>query len=101
MAEPKIPNALEVLACEIDVRPVGAPGIDEIAPAILGVERADGGLVVTFARSAADVVQRFVAAEQRCCATISWDMEQTPDAVRLRVGAEAQQIELLERLFAR
>jgi len=90
---------LEVLACEIDVRPVDAPGIDALASAILGVERIDGELIVSFAPGAAGVVQRFVAAEQQCCSTIRWDVEQTPAAVRLRIGAEPQQIELLEQLF--
>ncbi len=94
-------DALEVLACEIDVRPVGAPGIDALAAAILGVERVDGELIVSFAPGAADVVRRFVAAEERCCATIRWDVETIPDAVRLRIGAEPQQIEVLERLFTR
>lgn len=96
-----MPIALEVLACDIDVRPLGAPGIDEIASAILGVERVDDDLVVLFAPAAALLIERFVAAEQRCCATIRWDVEAATDAVRLRIGAEPQQLELLERLFSR
>jgi hypothetical protein len=98
MTEPTA-DKLEVLACKVDARPSDAPGIDALASATLGVDRVDGELIVSCAPSALEMVQRFVAAEQQCCATLSWNIERTPDAVRLRVAATAEQLGVLQQLF--
>lgn len=93
-------DALDVLACEIELRPAGAPGIDAIAKSVLNVER-DGerSLAVSFDPSAQRAVEAFAAAERDCCSTLSWTVETQDGAVRLVVGAEPRQIDALEALF--
>ncbi len=41
----------------------------------------------------------FVAAEQQCCAEISWNLEQAGSQTRLKVVATAEQLDQLEKLF--
>ena len=95
-------NGLDVLGCEIELRPRGAPGIEKIAKAIMTVER-DGprALAVEFDAGAARDVEAFVAAERRCCSTLSWAVEQTDGVTRLTIGAEPPQIDLLEEIFSK
>jgi hypothetical protein len=92
--------ALDVLACEIELRPAGAPGFDAIANAIVNVQR-DGErqLAVSFDPAAAPQVEAFAAAECQCCSTLRWTVERGDGVVRLRVGAEPAQIDVLEALF--
>jgi hypothetical protein len=95
-------NALDILACEIELRPRGAPGIEEIAVAVVEVERpGPRALTVDFDAAAAQDVQAFAAAEQRCCATLSWTVERADGVTRLTIGAAPAQIDLLERLFSK
>lgn len=93
-------DTLDVLACEIELRPVGAPGFDAIADAILNVQR-DGErrLAVSFDPAATPQVEAFAAAECQCCSTLRWVVERGDGVVRLTVGAEPQQIDVLEQLF--
>ncbi len=92
-------DMLDILACEVDARPVGAPGIDALTAAIQGIERTGPALVVLFAADALETVERFVAAERQCCASIRWDVEVAPALVRLRVGAEPERLDALEGIF--
>jgi hypothetical protein len=92
-------DTLGVLSCNIELRSVGAPGADALAEAIVGVERDGELLVVSFAPDALEVVERFADAERQCCASIRWDVETTSDGVRLRVGAEREQLDVLEAMF--
>ncbi|MEX1255309.1 MAG: hypothetical protein WEE64_13305 [Dehalococcoidia bacterium] len=93
-------NALDILACEIELRPRGAPGIEDIARAIVTVERAGPcTLAVEFDAAAAADVEAFAAAEQRCCSTLSWTVEHREGVTRLTIGAEPPQIDLLEEIF--
>jgi hypothetical protein len=93
-------DALDTLACEIELRPVGAPGFDAIADAILNVQR-DGErtLAVSFDPAATSRVEAFAAAECQCCSTLRWVVERGDGVVRLRIGAEPAQIDVLEALF--
>jgi hypothetical protein len=92
-------DTLDLLACDIELRPVGAPGVDALAAAIRGVERNGETLVVSFAADARKVVERFAAAERQCCALIRWDVEHAADGVWLRVGAASEQLDVLEAMF--
>lgn len=95
-------DQLQVLGCEIEARPAGAPGAADIAHALIEVEReAADVLVLSFERSATREVEAFVAAEQRCCAGLAWSVEAQADATRIRVAAGADQLDVIERLFAR
>jgi len=93
---------LDLLGCRLDVRPVGAPAIADIAQALVGVERAAAGaLVLSFDPSATGDVEAFVAAEQRCCADLSWNVETAGPATRVKVVASAERLDVLEQFFAR
>jgi hypothetical protein len=93
-------EALEVLGCNIEARPAGAPGAGDIAAALLGAERtAADELVLSFEPSAARMVEAFVAAEQRCCAGLGWSVE-TSDVTRVRVVAARPQLDVLEQVFS-
>ena len=57
------PEVLEVLACDIDARPAGAPAIGKIAQLARSAERRDDAFVVIFDASAANDVECFAAAD--------------------------------------
>lgn len=90
---------LDVLACEIEARPKGAPGIADVAVGVLSVERERETLLVSFDPAMTAAIEAFVAAEQRCCASLSWRLDTSGGATRLSVVAQPQQIDLLEQLF--
>jgi hypothetical protein len=95
-------DALDILACEIELRPRGAPGIEEIVAVAVGTERSgQRTLVVSFEPDAAPRVEAFAAAEQRCCSTLSWAVSHSDRGTELTIGAAPHQIDLLEQLFSR
>lgn len=94
----KIPSEdlLDIVGCEIDARPQ-APGLDALAPYILGVSRDARAIVVTFVAEAAGLVEAFAAAERVCCAGIGWEVELgSPVILRITAGADA--LDALEQL---
>ena len=54
---------------------------------------------MSFAATVTRELEAFVAAEQQCCADISWNLEQAGAQTRLKVVATAEQLDLLEKLF--
>lgn len=95
-----ISHALEVLACDIELRPADAPAAGKIGQAARSAARRDGALVVTFDASAAGDVERFAAAERSCCATLAWEVRSVSDGVELTVRGSPEQLDLLSRVFA-
>jgi hypothetical protein len=89
---------LEVLDCDIGVRPKAAPGMPELLPHVRGVSRRDGALLVEFDAAGADALEGFVAAERLCCAGIAWEIEREP-GLRLRVTAAEAQLVALEDIW--
>jgi hypothetical protein len=89
---------LEVLNCEIGVRPSEAPGIPQLLPHVLSVSRQNGELLVDFAATASRALETFVAAERLCCAGIDWRIEREPGP-RLRIIASEAQLAELETLW--
>ncbi|MGI8552380.1 MAG: arsenite methyltransferase [Dehalococcoidia bacterium] len=92
-------DLLQVLACDIQERPAGAPSIFDVRTSIQEVRREPDALVVTFSPTATSAVQAFVAAEQQCCRDLQWNLEFEP-APRLRIVATAPQLDALAELFA-
>ena len=90
---------LDVLECELEARPRGAPGVAELLSAVQGVQREPEALVIAFAPAALADVAAFVEAEQRCCAGIGWQLEQEPTP-RLRISARPAQLDAIATLFA-
>src|ERR1700694_2022325 len=93
-------NALDVLACEIGVRPRGAPGIAEIAPSVQGVRRDGAALVVSFDANAARDIEAFGAGEPQFCSTLTGALEPRDGSLVLTIGAAPQQLDVLEQLFS-
>jgi hypothetical protein len=73
--------------------------MEAIAVGVRRVERSDAALVVLFDLASADLVGRWVEAERQCCASIRWDIERTPAAVRLRICATPEQLDVLQQMF--
>src|SRR5690348_16305222 len=88
---------LDVLACELALRPREAPSFMDVASAVRRVQRETGALTVEFDRAAVRAVTELVAAERLCCAGLQWDL-QTEPALVLRIGATEAQLEVLEQL---
>lgn len=91
-------EVLEVLSCEIGLRPAGAPGLHELRPAVRGWQREPGALIVGLDAGAAETAEAIVAAERLCCAALGWELERTPET-RLRISATDEQLDLLQELL--
>ena len=83
-AQTEMEDALEVLACDYQQRPRGAPSFVDLEPAIRRVTRHADALEVEFDPAAAEQVEALVAAERLCCATIGWELTRHP-APHLRI----------------
>ena len=99
------PALLETLSCEIGARPAAAPHFGNVAPALRGVTRAEGALLIDFDARVADTLAAVVEAERLCCPELGWHLERpgTPGAdlvVRLRVEGTQQQLDALSAAFA-
>ena len=98
---------IEALSCEIGVRPVAAPHLGDVTPALRGVRREPGTLLVDFDASIADTLTAVVEAERLCCAELGWFVERPSSAaegdlkfVRLRVEGTQEQLDALLAAFA-
>jgi len=89
---------IEILDCDLDVRPKAAPGVGQLLPHVRGTTRTMGTLAVEFDERAAETLEAFVEAERLCCANIGWKIEREP-ALRLRISAEDAQLNAIESLW--
>ena len=90
---------LEVLSCEIERRPAGAPGPDDLARWLRGIERSEDGLIFEFCAEGLAEVSAFAQAEQECCGGLGWEVVEDGDAVRLRVTGTATRLDALAGLW--
>jgi hypothetical protein len=88
---------IELVACDIGARPKDAPMYDVLAPHVLGVERSEGTLRITFAAEAAEDVEAFAAAERICCSTLGFEVARDP--VALTITATPAQLDAMHQLF--
>ena len=91
-------DTLDVLACEYEQRPKGAPSFADLQAAIRRVQREDGALVVEFDPATAGAVEELATAERRCCPTIGFDVIHTP-APTLRIIATPAQLDVFEQFL--
>ncbi len=89
-------DVLEVLACDVEARPRGAASLADLVPAVRGVRRESGALVIEFAAEAAPAVAEFAAAARLCCPEIGWELR---EALALRITASPTRLDLLQQLF--
>ena len=88
----------DVLACEYEKRPQGAPSFFDLQTAIRGVQREDGVLVVEFDPASAGAVEELATAERLCCPTIGFDVTHAP-APTLRITAPPAQLAIFEQFL--
>ena len=100
------PELLEALSCEIGARPAAAPHFGDVAPALRGVKREVGALLVDYDARVADTLAAVVDAERLCCAELGWFVERpdpttevTQAVVRLRVEGTQEQLDALAAAF--
>ena len=91
-------DTLDVLACEYEKRPKGAPSFYDLQSAIRGVRREDGALVVEFDPASAGAVEELAAAERLCCPSIGFDVIHAP-APTLRITATPAQLAIFEQFL--
>ena len=91
---------LEVLDCEIGVRPAGAPGPDQLAPYLVRARQSGGRLFVSFRPEAAGTLRAFADAERLCCSHLGFEVTETTNEATLTITGTAQQIEAFGALWA-
>jgi hypothetical protein len=89
-----------ILACDIQARPPGAPGVADVKRSLLHAKRGADTLTLSFALAGAPVVEAFVAAEQACCSTLTWETARTRSRVCVTISAAPEQLDVLEQVFA-
>ena len=89
---------IEILDCDLGVRPKAAPGVEQLVPYVRAARRTAGALLVEFDEQAGETLEAFVEAERLCCAGIGWDIQRAP-ALTLRVTAEEAQLQAIESLW--
>ncbi len=94
---PPVGEIIELLACDIEARPSGAPGPSALAPHIRGVQRSAAALTISFAPEAFADVEALAAAERVCCAGIGWDVRRDP--VTLTITASPAQLDAIAQIF--
>ena len=78
---------IEVLDCDLGVRPKAAPGIDALLPHVRGAARDAGAVLVEFDEQvAARTLEAFVEAERLCCAGIGWEIERDSRSASAHLG---------------
>src|SRR5215211_609249 len=71
----------DVLICEYERRPRGAPSFLDLHDAITAVVPEPGALRVTFDPAQRTAVEELAAAERLCCPTIDFDVSSPPEVV--------------------
>jgi len=93
-------EALAILACDIELRPAGAPSLEDLLGYVRNVRREESQLVVEYDSAARASLDAAVAAERLCCTEIGWDLEYEP-GLRLHITASAPQLDLFEQYLSR
>jgi hypothetical protein len=89
----------DVLACELDKRPQGAPSFSDLQGAVRGLRREEGTLVVAYDPAVAASLEELAAAERLCCATIGFEVTHAP-VLTLRIAAAPAQLDIFEAFLA-
>ena len=88
---------IDLVACDLEARPKGAPGFDALAPYVLRVARAPAELTIAFAQEAVAEVEAFAAAERLCCSTLGFEVERDP--LVLTITAAPAQLDAMQQLI--
>jgi len=88
----------DVLICEYEKRPRGAPSFSDLHDAIAAVRRDKGGLRVTFDPAQRAAVEQLAVAERLCCPTIGFEVSPPPD-LTLQITATPGKLATLEQML--
>jgi hypothetical protein len=91
-------DMLDVIGCEIEERPAGAPGLDALAPHLRSVQREAGAVTIGFHPEARETLIAFVDAERHCCAGTGWTVREAP-GLALRIEDRAAALDVFEGMF--
>ncbi|RIK44984.1 MAG: hypothetical protein DCC57_16985, partial [Chloroflexi bacterium] len=92
-------NADDVLVCEYEQRPRGAPSFIDLQHAIRDVGRDDNALRVVFDPQQRGSVEQLAAAEQLCCPTMRFELSPPPEAI-LSIHGRPGQLATLQQMLA-
>ena len=98
MKADELDTALDVLACEYDKRPKGAPSFFDLQPSIQAARREGDVLRIDFDPAAMLDVRQLVEAERLCCADIGWELQQSP-SLTLTIRASPAQLAIFEQVL--
>jgi putative N-acetylmannosamine-6-phosphate epimerase len=90
---------IEILACDIAVRPRDAAGIAELLPYIQEVRVENEKLMASMSVDAKALVESFVNAERQCCTALSWQTINDDTQVQLLIGGTASQLKVVRSWF--
>lgn len=91
---PRADARLETLACDIGLRPAGAPQLSDLADSVRAIHRDGDHVIVDYAPEVVPELVAMAAAERLCCAGIGWETE----GATLRIRANPAQLDVLEQL---
>lgn len=83
---------LEVLSCDIQSRPAGAPGIDELAAVFRSRSVRGGRFRAEFAPEARAIVVAFASAERICCSELNWLVSGDDTTTILTIEGSPEQV---------
>jgi hypothetical protein len=92
-------KSLEVLSCNLVIRPRNAAGIQEILPFVSKVELDENKVIVDFDAAGKASIESFVSAERLCCTGITWDLRCIGNELRLHVSGTSQQVTIIKQWF--
>jgi hypothetical protein len=94
----ELDDVLNVLACQYDKRPKGAPSFFDLQPSIQATRREGHVLRIDFDPAATLAVHQLVEAERLCCADIGWDLQQSP-SLTLTIRASPAQLDVFDQFL--
>lgn len=92
-------NEIEILACDIAIRPRDAAGYADLLPYVREMKLDGGRLTVAIEASGKQAVESFVNAERQCCTGLTWQIEDARALIHLIVGGKANQLQVVKSWF--
>lgn len=92
-------KTLNVLACNISVRPLDAAGIAELIPYVRSVQNLGNRLAIDFETAGLSAVDSFVSAERLCCTGITWELVPGGNGVQLTITGTMEQVSMIKTWF--
>lgn len=97
-ALPSPPDDEDVLVCEYEKRPQGAPSFLDLHHAVTAVTRDAERLHVAFDPTYRAAVEQLAAAERLCCPTIGFEVSPPPE-LTLHIRATPGKLATLEQML--